>query len=488
MRRFTSRPNPASRVAAFMCATSSPVDAQAVAHAVVAREVRRRLRRRDEVVRGDAVGRRRHRHRVDLGARRFQRRPPRRAPRRAPPARCRRSRSSRRRCRRATPTRPRRARRRASGAGRAIDVESQRVVTADRLEQQRGVLDRRRERPDLVERRRERDQPVARHDAVGRLHADHTAQRRGLADRAAGVGAQAPAARSPAATAAAEPPLEPPGTRVRSCGLRVGPNAEFSVEEPIANSSRLVLPTTTAPAARTRSTTVRVVRRTPAFEDARRARRRDARACTCCPSARAARPRAGPGSSPRATAASTASAAARASSASTTLNAWMSGSRAAIGREMLLDARRVPMRAPDRTSAAMPRAVLTAPPPGCAAPGTGAPAPRARPRALRRAAGPAAPRRAGRRSRAAAGARSAARRWCRAPRPAAAWSRIAPSSSVSDVDLLLAQREPGELRDVLDVGAGDPFGHRREATCRGRARLSGNSHHSSGAGLHSGSG
>src|SRR6185369_7782544 len=60
----------------------------------------------------------------------------------------------------------------------------------------------------------------------------------------------------PAATAAAEPPLEPPGTRVMSRGLRVGPNAEFSVEEPIANSSRLVLPTTIAPAARSRSTTV----------------------------------------------------------------------------------------------------------------------------------------------------------------------------------------------------------------------------------------
>src|ERR1700686_3255139 len=60
----------------------------------------------------------------------------------------------------------------------------------------------------------------------------------------------------PAATAAAEPPLDPPGTRESSCGLRVGPNAEFSVELPIANSSRLVLPTATAPASRTRCTTV----------------------------------------------------------------------------------------------------------------------------------------------------------------------------------------------------------------------------------------
>src|SRR5690606_15062968 len=60
----------------------------------------------------------------------------------------------------------------------------------------------------------------------------------------------------PAATAAADPPDDPPGTRVRSWGLRVGPNAEFSVDEPMANSSRLVLPTTTAPAARSRRTTV----------------------------------------------------------------------------------------------------------------------------------------------------------------------------------------------------------------------------------------
>ncbi len=47
---------------------------------------------------------------------------------------------------------------------------------------------------------------------------------------------------SKAATAAAEPPPEPPGMRSRSHGLRVGPYAECSVEEPMANSSRLVLP------------------------------------------------------------------------------------------------------------------------------------------------------------------------------------------------------------------------------------------------------
>ena len=60
----------------------------------------------------------------------------------------------------------------------------------------------------------------------------------------------------PAATATADPPLEPPGMRSSAHGLRDGPNAEFSVDDPIANSSQLVLPTTTAPAASSRATTV----------------------------------------------------------------------------------------------------------------------------------------------------------------------------------------------------------------------------------------
>ena len=54
---------------------------------------------------------------------------------------------------------------------------------------------------------------------------------------------------SSAATAAAEPPDEPPGIRVTSHGLRVTPKAEFSVELPIANSSMLQRPKTIAPAA-----------------------------------------------------------------------------------------------------------------------------------------------------------------------------------------------------------------------------------------------
>jgi hypothetical protein len=34
---------------------------------------------------------------------------------------------------------------------------------------------------------------------------------------------------------------------------------------------------------------------------------------------------------------------------------------------------------------------------------------------------------------------------------------------------VFGERQPCELRDVFDVGAGDAFGHRREATCRDRA-------------------
>ncbi len=58
-----------------------------------------------------------------------------------------------------------------------------------------------------------------------------------------------------AATATAEPPEEPPGTRATSHGLRTGPKYEVSLDDPIANSSMLVLPSITAPAAPKRSIT-----------------------------------------------------------------------------------------------------------------------------------------------------------------------------------------------------------------------------------------
>src|SRR4051812_20468017 len=63
-------------------------------------------------------------------------------------------------------------------------------------------------------------------------------------------------AHSEAVTAAAEPPDDPPGTRDRSHGLRTTPNALFSLDEPIANSSMFSLPRLIAPAAARRAPTV----------------------------------------------------------------------------------------------------------------------------------------------------------------------------------------------------------------------------------------
>ena len=56
-----------------------------------------------------------------------------------------------------------------------------------------------------------------------------------------------------AATAAAEPPEEPPGTRrlsgslARDQGFSTGPKAEVVLDDPMANSSRFSLPRKTAP-------------------------------------------------------------------------------------------------------------------------------------------------------------------------------------------------------------------------------------------------
>src|SRR5690606_36665504 len=66
------------------------------------------------------------------------------------------------------------------------------------------------------------------------------------------------AAAMPAATAAADPPLDPPGVRSRSHGFFVTASAEFSVDDPIPNSSRLVLPIRIAPAFSNLSTAVAV--------------------------------------------------------------------------------------------------------------------------------------------------------------------------------------------------------------------------------------
>ena len=58
----------------------------------------------------------------------------------------------------------------------------------------------------------------------------------------------------PAASAHAAPPLDPPADRLGSTGLRVVPKTRLNVWEPAANSGTFVLPTSTAPACRIRST------------------------------------------------------------------------------------------------------------------------------------------------------------------------------------------------------------------------------------------
>src|SRR5215212_7743925 len=59
----------------------------------------------------------------------------------------------------------------------------------------------------------------------------------------------------PAATAAAPPPVDPPGVRSRSHGLFVRPNRGLFVCASLEPGGRLVLPSKTAPAARIRATT-----------------------------------------------------------------------------------------------------------------------------------------------------------------------------------------------------------------------------------------
>ena len=59
---------------------------------------------------------------------------------------------------------------------------------------------------------------------------------------------------SPPATAAAEPPDDPPGERSSAHGFRVAPNTGFTVSALCPSSGVFVFPTTTHPAARSRST------------------------------------------------------------------------------------------------------------------------------------------------------------------------------------------------------------------------------------------
>ena len=165
--------------------------AQAEPHTVVAGEVRRRLRRRDHVVGGDARGRRAEASTSSTSppSSRISVQRPRRRPR-----------PRRARC----PRRPAESSRgdaepkaREVGArGQlhpALDPDRGRVARVAAVACARSSsaasVDVAGQRSALVERGGERDHPVARDRAVGRLQADDPAERGGLADRPAGVGA-----------------------------------------------------------------------------------------------------------------------------------------------------------------------------------------------------------------------------------------------------------------------------------------------------------
>ena len=77
-----------------------------------------------------------------------------------------------------------------SGTGSRRARRVRRIGAGDHRQRERGIADGPGQRTDLIERRGERQQPVARDAAVGRLQPDDAAQRRRLADRSAGVGAE----------------------------------------------------------------------------------------------------------------------------------------------------------------------------------------------------------------------------------------------------------------------------------------------------------
>ena len=80
----------------------------------------------------------------------------------------------------------------------------------------------------------------------------------------------------PAATAAAPPPLEPPGVRSRFQGLRVTPKDGPSVRPLTPNSGVVVLPMMMAPAARRRCTSTSSAAAGVVLEDRRAVPRRHA--------------------------------------------------------------------------------------------------------------------------------------------------------------------------------------------------------------------
>ncbi len=157
---------------------------------------------------------------------------------------------------------------------RLVDARGvERVVPADDLVQQRGVEDGARDRAGLVERVGHRDQPVARDPAVGRLGPDRAGHRPRLADRATGVGAdrerrhEGGDRRGGAAAGAAGDAVEVPRVAGRAVGRVLGGGAHRELVHVGLAEDR-------EPGLLELADHRGVVRRDPALEDLRAARRR----------------------------------------------------------------------------------------------------------------------------------------------------------------------------------------------------------------------
>ena len=250
------------------------------------------------------------------------------------------------------------------------------------------------ERADLVERAGEGDQPVARDAAVGGLHPDHAAQRGGLADRATGVGAERRAGRS----------RPPPRRPTRRCCPRAPCRCRGGCGSGRRPSSRSRCPWRTRPCwscrarPRRRRAALRPRWRRRAGASPRGSSRRrwsaTPRVHRLSFSATGT-PASGPGSRPAATAASTASACGPGLVGEDGEEGVELAVAGVDGGERLLDHLAGRPRARSGPRPPGPSAdVVTAPRPGCGAPGSGGPPPRAPGRAPRPGRGWAAARRA----------------------------------------------------------------------------------------------
>ena len=230
------------------------------------------------------------------------------------------------------------------------------------------------------------------------------------------------------------------------------------MDEPIANSSRLVLPTTIAPASRQPGHDGGVVGRHPVLEDLRRARRRDA------PGAHVVLER-DRHAGERARVVSDGDqlvdlgrACSRASSASTRLKAWISPSRASIAARCCSRTSIALVVGRSATAAAMVAAVggqvahVSRPSRRSAGPGTGRLRRAARRRALRRGRGisPTTSSRITLTSGVGLFIGSTSSR--SSASMSAKWSSMAPSSSVAAASSSSVSDEPGQRGDFAHVG------------------------------------